>query len=210
MKFSDVVKGRLALSPVFDVALHHALDDKGEPLKLSMRFRVLAPFEATAALGGALAAAKAQGVEKPEAGDPIYDEEFRVETLAIACVDPETKDGEEPRRYFDSADEIRKASALTPDVIHFLFEMHELWVDQCSLQKNALYNETAFERVLEEAALGNVRPFLELRPGARWSCFAFSARQRRDLLKARSSSSSDSDASTKSESAPKPIESEPS
>lgn len=200
-KFSDIAKGRLLLSEPVDVPLPHVVDEDGKPIVLHLRFRVLTPLEASNVLAAARGYAKSQGVESPEVGEPIYEEARRVETLAAGCVDVDAKDGSEPPYFDGGAQQIRDSKKLTSDVVHFLYELHEVWSEEHSLQKSALYDKNAFEHVVQEAALGNLRPFFELRPAARSSCFASTASQLETLRRDKLLSSPDSTATT---TAPRP------
>jgi hypothetical protein len=86
--------------------------------------------------------------------------------IAIACLDVE--DHEKP--YFDGGfDQIMASKQLGRDRILYLAEMQELWQDQCSPSLLRLGDAEFTKRVREIALSENPDPFVELRPGLRWS-----------------------------------------
>jgi hypothetical protein len=196
MKFSDIAAGTRALSDAKTVEI-------APGVTITVKFRRLAPFESGQVLSAARADAKAAGVESPEPGDEIYERERAVHTLAYGVVDPDDK-SETPTPFFDGGPEqIRHHKLMTDDVIEYLYELWELWADSVSLQKMML-DETAFARVMEEAAVGNARPFLELRRGQQWNCIRTMAARHLSLLRLRSPSGSGSLAMSPSPLPPEP------
>lgn len=194
-KFSDIVAGTRALSDPQTVEI-------APGVTITVRFRVLAPFESSSVLSAARAEAKAQGVDEPEVGEPLYEAAFKAHTLAFAIVDPDSK-ADDPKPYFDGGvEQVKHSKLLTDDVIAYLFELWELWRDSVSLQK-VMLDEVTFGRVMEAAGISDARPFLGLRPGARWNFTRTLAARHMSLLRSRSQPSSGSP-ETPSQSQPLP------
>lgn len=182
-KFSELVAGTRALSDPETVEI-------APGVSITVRFRPLAPFESSAVLSAALADAKAAGVSDPEAGEPIYEASRAIHSIALGLCDAESP--KDPKPYFDGgAEQIKQSRLLTLDVVAYLFELWQQWSDSCSLQKSTL-DEMTFARIMEEAAVGNARPFFALRPGARWNFTRSLAVRHVSSLRARSQSTSGS------------------
>ncbi|HEY1956694.1 MAG TPA: hypothetical protein VGH28_13835 [Polyangiaceae bacterium] len=157
-KFSDIVAGTRAFSEPETIEI-------APDVKITIRFRCLTPVEAQGVYGAARAEAKGLGVEAPEFGEPIYDCAIAKHTIAVALVDPDSKPGE-PLPFFDGGiRQVEQSKLLTTDVIAYLFELWQAYSESVSIQKDDL-NETTFGRILEEASVGNLRPFLRRRRGS--------------------------------------------
>jgi len=188
-KFSDLVAGSRALSDPETVEI-------APGVSITFCCRVLTPFEAISMLSSARADAKAAGVDEPEAGEPIYEAARAKHTIALGLVDPDSTKDEDPKPFFDGGlKQIEHSKKLTNDVIAYLFELWEHWNESVSLQKTML-DEKTFARIMEEAAVGNARPFFALRPGVRWNFTRTLAARHVNLLKSRSHSSPGSQETT--------------
>lgn len=188
-KFSDIVGGTHAFSDVQKVEIAPGVELP------PFRMRALAPFETIAVLSSARADAKAAGVDDPDAGEPIYEAAREIHTLAYALVDDDSK-LDAPSQYFErGAETIRASRLLTMDAIAYLFALWEHWYETVSLQKSEL-SEVEFGRIMQEAAVGNARPFLEKRRGTQWSFTRTLAARHLTLLRSKSDSFSGPSATT--------------
>lgn len=187
-KFSDIVEGTRQLSEPETVEI-------SPDVSITFRMRALAPFESIAVLSSARAEATAQGVDDPDAGDPIYEAAREIHTLAFGLVDVDSPK-DDPKPFFDGgAAQIKGAKILTTDVIAYLFALWEHWYETVSLQKSEL-SEVEFGRVMQEVAVDNARPFLRLRRGTQWSFTRTLAAQHLTLLRSKSDSFSGPSATT--------------
>ena len=178
--FSQIAKGRLARKGVELPLAGTTLDSStgawvGESARVDVR--VLTGTEQLAALERARAKSLAAGVADPGDGEPIYDLALVVETILLACVDPDSPD-DAPRPYFASADEILKSPLLTRDHLAFLFESAIAWQDECSPRLFTMSVEDCERAVqrLSHADLPDVQRFLlRTRPGMLASLLHFMA-----------------------------------
>lgn len=169
---------------------------------VSVDVRVLNGDEEATALRRARDWAIAQGIEKPAAGEPLYDLAVMVETLALACVDVDSPESE-PVPFFESAEQIRKY--LDRERIAFLFSHYEVWQDECSPQVSKLGMDRFYDVVLQAANSADPSdPFVRLRPGTAAICFRTMASLLVRSQALKSSPGSSSEAST-SESSRSPL-----
>jgi hypothetical protein len=108
----------------------------------------------------------AQGNAKAEAGDPIYDLGVMVHTLAVGCLDPDSST-EDRKPFFDGgAEQILKQ--LGRETIHFLYQRHELWQDECSPYTRNMSANDLMLKVAEVASSIDDGPFTRMSPATRW------------------------------------------
>ncbi len=206
--FSSIVAGTQHLSDPETVEI-------APGVSITFRMRPLAPFETIAVLSAARGEAKAQGVDDPDAGEPIYELAREIHTLAFGLVDADSK-SDDPKPFFDGgAAQVRGSKLLTNDAIGYLFALWEHWYETVSLQKGEL-NEIEYNRVMQEVGVGNARPFLRLRQGARWNFTRTTVARLLNLRLSKSDSFSGREAtspslarSTEAEDLPDPAEATP-
>lgn len=131
--------------------------------------RPLNGLEEEEVLTAARQRAKAQGVEEPRPGEPIYDLALMVETIAVAVRDPDSPRGDR-QPMFDGPDEVRREYGR--EAIAYVYEVHQTLQDEASPQLSKLDPKGYVEAI---ATLGGpdeeqARRFLaRLRPGLVWS-----------------------------------------
>lgn len=188
MKFSQIVKGKRAVKPIsFPMS---------DGVEATCVVRPLLGYEDVEVLEKAREFAIAKGVAEPEDGNPIYERGRWVNTLLLGCCDQEAP--EEP--YFESADQI--LSNLGLDHIALVFELHQVWQDECSPRKVSLTGDEYIKSVVEMATAeaSDELPFVRWRPALRESWVRTSARLllTSPELKSQSGSSSELDSKTSS------------
>lgn len=178
------------------------------PSTLEVGVRVLTGEETAEVYQKAFEAAKKRGCTAPDEKDPVYALMLSVWTLAYACVDldsdpkdPDLAFGEGKRDYEAAAERLLTSPRVGRDGIAFLAEAHELWQDLCHPQALKV-SDTELGAVIAELVVDDPRPFLERRPGTRWSLMRFMALRLQALLEDRSTPGSpgtiDTSASTTS------------
>ena len=178
-KFQDIQKGTRARKPVvFPIESGPLLDtesplgaesDHEAPDTVTVDLRVLHGEEEAECLRRAHTSAVKAGVAEPKSGDPLYDFELMIQTLAIACIDHESSNND-PQPFFSSADEIRKH--LDRERIAYLFGQYEVWQDECSPQAAKISGDKLYEIILTAAKSEDpADPFVQLRPGTAAICF---------------------------------------
>lgn len=163
----------------------------GEDVRVDLR--LLAPLETIGVLSAAAVRARASNTEA-EDGQPVYDLAVAAHTLALAAVDPESPE-QDPRPFFDSADQMLGSPLLTTDAILHLFEQYEHFVDRMALAPAQL-DEAGMRALIESCAEGDLLPFSRLRPGTQWSFVRFLAAAQRSALRAKLPSTSGSESGT--------------
>lgn len=192
-KFSAIVQGSRARKTIV-LPLAGAVPDletggwSGPTDQLDVR--ALDPFEEDEILANARKHATEKGVEDPVDGDPIYDRAKLVWTLVYACVDTASPP-DAPQPYFDGFDQIVHSKILTRDHLAYLAEHQELVQDEAAPRAKD-YTPNQFMAMVVLTAGGNKLPFVQLRPGARWSCFRTLAAAQLDLLTLKSRIGSES------------------
>lgn len=232
MKLKDIIAGTRAIHrvrlPLVNVpsgdfaALHElaeqrARDQAAAPAgqaafsfdHVEVGLRVLLGVETQQALKSARDYAERNGSKMPSPGDPLYDFGWRLYTIALAAVDPDS-DPKNPEPFFgergnlDSAvEEILASPHIGRDGILYLSEQQEFWQDLLNPQQLRLSLEQLWQKVGEVAASRDARPFLELQPATRWIFARFMASQLLNSPDLKSSSGVDSP-SEKSPSPTKP------
>lgn len=211
-KFSDLIAGTRAFSKPDTIEI-------APGVKVTICFRCLTPIETQSVYSAARAEAKGLGVETPEFGEPLYDGAIAKHTIAVALVDPDSKPGE-PLPFFDGgAGQVEASKLLTTDVIAYLFELWQAYSASVSIQRHEL-NEETFNRITEEASVGNLRPFFEQVRALQLSYVRTLAARHVSLLRSKwrstsgsippPKSSSPSASSSEQTQTPEPSESEPS
>lgn len=140
--------------------------------------------------------AQARGVAEPREGEPIYELALAVESLAIACVDPD--DAAKP--FFDGgAAQIR--AHLDRDRILYLYETLTTWQASFSPREHTLDWPTFVAKVYELATAGEAdadAPFARWAPAMRESFTRTLARLWWSSLGGKSPSGTDSESLTSS------------
>jgi len=134
--------------------------------------------------------AQARGVAEPKEGEPIYELALSVETLALACVDPD--DGTRP--FFDGGSPQILAN-LDRDRILYLYETLTTWQASFSPREHGLDWGTFVAKVYELATAEEAdadAPFARWAPATRGSFMRTLARLYWNSLAAKSPSGTDS------------------
>ncbi len=140
--------------------------------------------------------ALARGVAEPKEGEPIYELAIAVETLALACVDPD--DASKP--FFDGGSAQIRAH-LDRDRILYLYETLTTWQTSFSPREHGLDWGTFVARVYDLATAGEAdadAPFVRLAPATRASFTRTLARLWWHSLGGKSPSGTDSESPTSS------------
>lgn len=153
--FSLVVAGTEAVRTAEVEFLNGAKD--------TIAIRVLDGIEEALVISRAKAFAEAQGAG---AESDLVQIARAAHRIAIACLDTE----DHKRAYFDGGfEQIMASKQLGRDRILYLSELQELWQDQCSPSRLRLGEEEFNNRIIAIAQSEHPDPFVELRPGLRWS-----------------------------------------
>jgi hypothetical protein len=188
VKFDQIIKGKRATTLV-DLRL---VGSPGEDQKTyKVMIRVLSGAETSACVKFAIEYARKGGVANPKAGDPLYELGLRVQTLFLACLDPDHPDPDsESARFFSSCDVILDAPDIGRDGIHFLYEAQEAWQDACSPQPPKISAAEFFGEVALLAESEDPLALERYRPATRASLVRFMAKLLLDLLQSKSTSGS--------------------
>lgn len=235
MKLKDIIAGTRAIHrvrlplvnvPSVDAALpelaeQRARDQAAAPQgqaafcldSVEVGIRVLLGIESQEVMRCALAYAERNGSKNPVPGDPLYDFGWRLYTVALAAVDPDS-DPKSPEPFFgvrgnleSAVEEILSSPHIGRDGILYLSEQQEFWQDLLNPQRLKLSLEQYWAKVGEVATAKDAGPFLELQPATRWSFARFMASQLLNLLDPKSSSTASSPNESSSSSQPPTSES---
>lgn len=232
MKLKDIIAGTRAIHRVRlplvnvpsgdvvahpDLAAQRARDQAAAPQgqaafsagHVDVGLRVLLGVETQQAMTGAQAYAERNGSKYPSPGNPLYDFGWRLYTVALAAVDPDS-DPKNPEPFFgergnveSAVEEMLSSPHIGRDGILYLSEQHESWQELLNPQVLKLSLEQLWQKVGEVAVSKDARPFFELQPATRWIFARFMAAQLLSSLDPKSSST----ASSPSESSPSPTSS---
>ena len=157
MKFATVQKGiraeRRVTLPGFE----------GAPALL---LRPLNGLEEEDVLRQAFEYARRPGNEKPDASDELYELGVMLHTLAISCLDTDSPQDARTAFFDGGIDQIRLE--LPRDTIHYLYQQHSLWQDECSPYVRRLSLDEVYAKALEVASSEDDSPFTSLSPATRW------------------------------------------
>lgn len=208
MRLRDIEKGKRAIKRVPFRPATGAAQPGRAPLEphadeVALGVRVMTGEETAEVYKRARADASAAGVDQWDEDDPICRLHRMVHTVALCCIevpdDPGAPIPDEPRPFFESAEEIRSSHLVGRDNIVYLFDCIEEWQMDCGgvLEKN-LTPEQVIGIMLQEAERPESAdsPLDRMRPGLRRSCFRTSGALLGSLLQDRSHSSSPGDSST--------------
>lgn len=171
MKFSQLLKGKRAER---GVELPYVDKDGKEQLAPCLLVP-LTGLEETEVLRFARDYAKAQGIENPHEGEPLYDLAVMVKSLSIGCLDTDSpKDAREP--FFDGGVD-QTLAELGREGIAYLYQRLERWQDDCSPQIRRVSANDLLELTVKLAEAEDDGPFSRLSPGLQWICTRFMARQ---------------------------------
>lgn len=178
VKFSSLQLGARAERTVELPGILH----EGKPV--SVLLRPLTGVEESDVLRRGFEFAIQEGNAQPRAGDPLYDLGVMVHTLAIGCLDPESP-AEGRTAFFDGgAPQILKE--LGRETIHFIYQRHELWQDECSPYVRNMSGTELMNKIEEVAASMDDGPFLRMSPATRWNFTRTTARLLLDSREAKS------------------------
>ena len=168
MKFSSLSLGSRAERSIELPGLSH----DGKPVTLLLR--PLTGIEESDVLRRGFEFAIQEGNPKPVPGEQLYDLGVMAHTLAVGCLDPDSPaDGRTP--FFDGGvDQILKK--LGRETIHFLYQRHELWQDECSPYVRNMTADELMTTVQEVATSEGEGPFLRMSPATRWIFMRTTAR----------------------------------
>lgn len=230
MKLKDIIAGTRAIHrvrlplvnvPSGDVAAHpelvaqRARDQAAAPPGqaafssgyVDVGLRVLLGVETTRAMKCAQDFAERSGSKDPTPGDPLYDFGWRLYTVALAAVDPDS-DPKSPEPFFgergnveSAVEEMLSSPHIGRDGILYLSEQHESWQDLLNPLILKLSLEQLWAKVGEVAASRDAGPFFELQPATRWIFARFMAAQLLSSLDPRSSSTASSPSESSNSSA---------
>ena len=160
MKFSNLQLGARA-ERVVELPGH---THDGKPVTLIVR--PLTGTEESDALRRGFEFAIQEGNPKPCAGDPLYDLGMMVHTLVLGCLDPDSP-ADDRQPFFDGgAPQVLKL--LGREIIHFVYQRHELWQDECSPYARNLSATELLAKVQEVASSTDDAPFSRMSPATRW------------------------------------------
>lgn len=203
MKFRDVAKGtraikraefRLANAPPVKVPLGSPLPQ--DEYTVAVGLRVLTGAEIASVYEKAQAAAKAAGQAEWLSEHPLCRLHEMAQTLAVACVDIEAP--AEP--FFASAQEVLDSPEIGGDNIAYLYTLHQLWQDQCSIRTDELTVEQVIGLLATEADRPEnaESPLARMRPSSVASFLRITASLFMSSLTAKSLSGSGDDTSSSS------------
>lgn len=153
--FSDIVAGAEAIRTA-EVEFLSGVKD-------TLAIRVLDGVEEGLVISKAKAFAEGQGAGSES---DLVQLARAAHRIAIACRDSENH----AIPYFDGGfEQIMASKQLGRDRILYLAELQELWQDECSPSRLRLGEEEFNARVVAIAQSEHPDPFVELRPGLRWS-----------------------------------------
>lgn len=153
MRFSSLVKGKRA---------ERAATIRVGVADVPLRLRPLSAIEETDVIAAAIAHAKAKGAE-PTAGHPIYEAAIMANTLAVACIDPDSDDG----AFFDGG-AAQVLSELDTDTIAQLYEQQQIWQEECSPSVRAKSFEELFGLAKKLSETDDPLAYVRLSPRTRW------------------------------------------
>lgn len=196
MKFSDIARGTRGDE---EVELPRFEGQSEDAPAIKARVRALNGIEEEQALTAARKRAKADGVEDPKPGEPLFDLALMVETAAIAYLDLESPtDARKP--FFDTgADAIRQWYGR--EAITLLYEIQQDYQDRVAptfakLEPYDYYNGVL--RLGEEDENSARFFYLRSRAGLRWNFTRSMAVQLRSVLTSKFSPGSPSESDSNS------------
>jgi hypothetical protein len=123
-KFSTIARGTRG-----EKAMELPALDGGDGLGIPCLVRALNGLEEEQLLVAARERAIAAGLTEPKIGEPIYDLAVMLETIARACLDPDSPKGARELMFTD-ADEAR--AAYGREAIAYIYELQKAWQDEVS------------------------------------------------------------------------------
>lgn len=154
MRFSDVIRGTAAECPT-----HYVLDGK----KVEVILRPLDSNEEMDVVAAAIKHCKTRGADAV-AGNPIYEAGIMRATLAIACLDPESKP-EARQPHFDKEDQVGK---LDTDTIAILYEQQMQWQEETSPSLKHKSVGELFDLARKVVEQDDPLAYARLSPRTRW------------------------------------------
>lgn len=156
MKFSAIQMGTRAERRV-SLPGHEGVD---------VALRPLTGSEESAAFREAFEYARQEGNPKPAPGDPLYELGYMVHVLAVGVLDVDSP-AEDRHPFFDGGAE-QILSELPRETIHFLYQRHALWQDECSPSSKKMGSAELAAMVAEVAASEDDAPFSAMSPATQW------------------------------------------
>lgn len=170
-------------------------DEGGVIVELDIR--PLNPIEVTTVVERARAFAISKGVVDPKDGDELYDDAKILHTLVLACLDKESPE-KDPKPFFEGGfEQLHGTEVLLPDHIGYLYELQQLWQDECS-PRFTRQTPGQFMAGVVATAGGDPSFFVGARPGMRWDSMRTLAAAYLNLTTLQSPTSSPSSPSTES------------
>ena len=163
MKFSQLAKGIRAEKQV-----SFRYGGKDIPTLL----RPLTQGEEIDVIAKASKAAQRDGVKEPKPGDPIYEAHAMAETLALACLDPDSPaDARMPT--FDGGP--KDLLDMDRDAVAMLFEQQAMWQQECSPAIHTTGTKDLFKLAEEVSEQGDPFAYAALPLVTRWLLQRFTA-----------------------------------
>jgi hypothetical protein len=188
MKARDLLKGRKARK-TFTVELPSS-DPGGDPETFDVDLTVLDGEREAMVLQGAREYAKQRGGEGKE-GEPLYELGHMVHTIALAIVDVDVKDKDEP--FFESVDEVLRSHELGRDGIVYLYHAQKAFQQKVAPGRKIGETPAQYIELVMKTAEAETTDFFDaLELASQQSYVLFTAKMLRDLLTLKSLTSSDS------------------
>lgn len=190
MKFSDIARGTRSDEPIELPKFDGQAEDA--PATVA-RVRALNGIEEEQALSAARKRAITQGISEPRAGEPLFDLALMVETIAIAVLDPESKEGARSLFFDGGGEQIRQWYGR--EAIALIYELQQEYQDRVAPTSKTVSTLEYFNGILvlggedEERAR---RFFYLCRPGLRWNFMRSTALQQVNSLTPKSEPGSSS------------------
>lgn len=181
-RLRSIVKGTRQIR-VVEFPLKNMVTEDGSPVSVAVGLRVLSGDDYADVLKYATKYAVAHDA-KAENGCELYDYAKAVATVALACVDPESRP-EAPVPFFGQSDaptleerasDVLSSTVIGRDTILYLAECQDVWQDECSPQPGIGEKtpEEYYAMIAEVAAQGPLA-FLRLSAGSRLKFLHFTA-----------------------------------
>lgn len=180
MKFSEIARGTRADE---EVELPRFDGQAEDSPAINARQRALNGIEEETALSAARKRAIAQGVDNPQAGDPLFDLALMVETIAISTLDADSPTADRKPLFDGGADQIR--TWYGREAITLIYELQQDYQDRVAPTLKKITPLEFYEGILTlggEDEAKSRRFFILSRPSLRWTFTRSMAVQQRSAL----------------------------
>jgi hypothetical protein len=163
MKFSQVAKGTSA---------EKASKFRHGDTDVEVLLRPLNAGEEVDVIARATKSAVKDGVAAPRPGDSIYEAHMMSETLALACLDPESPPNARVSTFDEGAKQVLQ---LDNDTILLLWEQQRMWQEECSPSVQSKSTKDLFDLAKEVAEGDDPFSYVRLSQRTRWQLQHFTA-----------------------------------